>query len=220
MPVRRMDINRIPFIGAYAFCNDKIVLFPKNVHLHPDESSILGVPAVYTLISKSPLLGILLAGNSNAIVCSEFFELEEEEKIREVGVELHHIPGKLTSFGNLVLANDYGAIVSPEFPDKTVKLLEKALQVKVVKSTIAGRPYVGSLGVATNKGVLLHPEVKEEEMKIIEKTLQVPADVGTACGGVSFLGICIIANSRGAVTGSTTTGPELGRIESSLGLME
>lgn len=220
MPVKRMDINRIPFIGAYAFCNDKIALFPKNVCLHPDESSVLGVPTVYTLISRSPLLGILLAGNSNAIVCSELFKLEEEKKIEDAGVELHYIPSKLTGFGNLVLANDYGAIVSPEFSDKTVKLLERALRVKVAKSTIAGRPYIGSLGVATNKGVLLHPEVREEEIKIIEKTLQVPADVGTACGGVSFLGICIIANSRGAITGSTTTGPELGRIENSLGLME
>lgn len=219
MPVRRMDINRIPFVGAFSFCNEKVALFPKNVHFHPDESDVLGVPIVHTLISKSPLLGILLAGNSSAIVCSELFELEEEEKIRAEGVEVLYIPGRLTSFGNLILANDYGAIVSPEFPDRTLKLLEKALKVEVVKCTIAGRPYVGSLGVATNKGALLHPEARAEEIETVEKVLQVPVDIGTACGGVSFLGICVIANSKGAITGSTTTGPELGRIESSLGFI-
>jgi len=220
MPVRRMDINRIPFIGAFAFCSERIALFPKNVHLHPDESGILGVPVVNTLVSKSPLLGILLAGNSNAIVCSDLFSLDNEEEIERNGVKICYIPGRLTSFGNLVLANDYGAVVSPEFPSKTVRLIEESLGVKAVKSTIAGRPYVGSLGVATNKGALLHPDVTEDEAKVVEEALGVPVDVGTACGGVSLLGICVIANSRGAIAGSTTTGPELGRIESSLGLIE
>jgi translation initiation factor 6 len=214
-----MDINRIPFIGAFAFCNEKVALFPKNVHLHPDESKVLGVPVINTLVSKSPLLGILLAGNSNAVLCSDLFSLEESERIEETGAKVCYVSGKLTSLGNLILANDYGAVVSPEFPNKTVETIKNSLGVKVSKGTIAGRPYVGSLGVATNKGAILHPDVTEEEARLVERTLEVPVDVGTACSGVSFLGICIIANSRGAIAGSTTTGPELGRIESSLGLI-
>jgi translation initiation factor 6 len=43
--------------------------------------------------------------------------------------------------------------------------------------------------------------------------------VGTACAGLKFVGLCVVANSKGALAGSSTTGPELGRIESSLGFI-
>lgn len=219
MTVRRMEFNRVPFLGAYSLCTDRVCLIPENIHLRPDNTSILKVPVIRTNLSESPLLGILLAGNSNGILCSELFELTSMESIKNLGIEIHSLPGSLTALGNLILANDHGAIVSPDFSTSTVREISDRLGVPVEKGTIAGYKVVGAVGIATNRGALLHPEVKEAEARLVEEVLKVPVDIGTACGGVSFLGLCVIANSMGALAGSTTTGPELGRIESSLELV-
>jgi len=134
-------------------------------------------------------------------------------------MKVRRIPGKYTALGNQILANDNGAIVNPDFPDETVEKIEKALGVSTRRSTIAGLKNVGASGVATNKGVLLHIEASEEELEIVEETLQVSGDIGTASSGVKYVGTCIVANSSGAITGKNTTGPELGRIENSLGFI-
>jgi translation initiation factor 6 len=116
---------------------------------------------------------------------------------------------KKTAHGNLVLANDYGAIVDPRIKEAQIEKISETLGVPVVSSTIADLPYVGALAVATNKGVLAHPLLKEEEKKILEKIFKVPVDVGTVNCGVPYVGTGLIANSHAAVAGSMTTGPEM-----------
>jgi translation initiation factor 6 len=219
MAIKRMNVGRIPYIGAFALCTEKAALFPARLHFNEAEvKKALGVPVVKADVSQSFIIGVLAAGNSRGIICSELFDVEGDG-LADLGINVGHVPGKFTAFGNLILANDSGALVHPDMPEDAVKVIEKNLGVDVQKGTIAGIKNVGAVGVATNKGVLLHPDVTEKELKAAEKALHVPADVGTACGGVKFIGICAVANSNGAVTGMTTTGPELGRIESSLGLI-
>ncbi len=214
MTVKRMDIGRIPFIGAFAFCTDKFAVFPMGISFDEGTAESLGVPLAKMSVSASPLLGIFLAGNSNGIICPDAFRLEDGN-----GFGVDYIPGKLTALGNLVLANDHGAIVSPDFPDETIGVISNRLGVPVERGTVANFNNVGAVGVATNNGVLLHPNVTESEIEHVQKVLGVQADVGTACSGLEFLGLCVLANSRGALAGTTTTGPELGRIESSLGFL-
>ena len=67
---------------------------------------------------------------------------------------------KKTAYGNLVLANDKGAVVDPRFKENEIKKISEALGVEAVPTEIAGLPYVGSLAVATNKGVLSSPVAK------------------------------------------------------------
>jgi translation initiation factor 6 len=209
-----LDFSRIPYIGAFALSTNQVALFPRGFHLREEVASVLGVPIIRADISHSPLIGVLVAGNSNGLICSDLFELSADE---EVGV--CYLSGKFTAFGNLILANDYGALVSPDLPDAMIKSIGKRLRVPVKRGTIAGFKNVGAVGVATNRGVLLHPNVTAEELQLVQEVLRVPAEVGTACGGMKFLGLCIIANSNAALTGTSTTGPELGRIESSLGFV-
>ena len=64
---------------------------------------------------------------------------------------------KKTAYGNLVLANDKGALCDPRMKEPQIKEISEALGVEVFPGQIAGLPYVGSLAVATNKGVLAHP---------------------------------------------------------------
>ncbi len=220
MPIFRVSFNRIPFLGAFALTTDKIALLPENFHFREQiVEDALGVHITRANIHNSPLLGILAAGNSNGLVCSELLESDEEKRLTNLGVRVSRIPGQYTAFGNLVLVNDHGALVNPDLPDDILKLMSESLSVPVERGTIAGVKNVGATGVATNRGVLVHPDVSNEEIKHVSSVLDVPAEVGTACGGVKYVGLCLVANSNGVIAGRTTTGPELGRAESALGFI-
>jgi translation initiation factor 6 len=220
MAIVRMSFNRIPFLGAFAICTDKVAIFPSQLHFREQiVRETLNIPVIRGSLSKSPLIGILMAGNSSGFVCSDLFDIEGEGDLRRLGAGIRQVPGKFTAFGNLVLANDHGAIVNPDLPEEVLELIGESLGVPVERGTIAGIKNVGAAGVATNRGALLHPDVSEDELRTVEKVLRVPVDIGTACGGVKFVGLCMVANSNGAVVGMTTTGPELGRIDSALGFV-
>ena len=127
---------------------------------------------------------------------------------------------KKTAYGNLVLANDKGAVVDPRFKETEIKKISETLGVEAVPTEIAGLPYVGSLAVATNKGVLAHPMLTAEEKKTLENVLKVPVDVGTVNCGVPYVGTGLIANSHAAVAGSMTTGPEMFIIGNALDVVQ
>ena len=220
MPIARVNFDHLPFLGVLALTTDKIALLPR--HFSVREKVVLDaldVRAVRASINKSSLIGVLAAGNSNGLVTSNLLEAEEERFLGELGIKVASVPGKHTAMGNMVLANDRGALVSPDLSAEALELIGETLGVPTERGTIAGIKNVGAAGVATNKGALVHPDASSEELKAVEEILQVPVDVSTACGGVKYVGVCMIANSHGALVGETTTGPELGRIESALGFI-
>ena len=217
MRILRMSFGRMPFIGAFSMCTDAFAVLPDSMSWKEGPvSEALGVPVLRGSLSRSPLLGILLSGNSSGVVCSEIFDLA----VRGGGLpRVGYIPGRHTAFGNMVLANDNGALVNPDLPDEVVSEIGRALGVRAERGTLGGMKNVGAAGVATNRGAIVHPDASEEELRRAERVLGVPVDVGTACGGIKMVGLCMIANSNGAIVGLGTTGPELGRIESALGFV-
>jgi translation initiation factor 6 len=127
---------------------------------------------------------------------------------------------KKTAYGNLVLANDRGAVVDPRFKEREVKQIAETLGVDAVAGEIAGLPYVGSLAVATNKGVLTHPLLTDDEKELLEEVFKVPVDVGTVNCGIPYVGTGLLANSHAAVAGSMTTGPEMFIIGNALDVVQ
>jgi translation initiation factor 6 len=171
---------------------------------------VLGVEVCSIDIGGCRLLGVLATGNSNGIVLSHTAEQHEIKAIRsnsEVNVEV--IQEKRNALGNMVLANDNGAIVDPRLPRKTVEAISEVLGVEAVTGEILGLPCIGAFAATTNRGVLAHPLIREDEKRKIQEVLKVPVEVGTINGGVPYVKAGIIANSKGAVVGSSTTGPEL-----------
>ena len=221
MPIARLNFGRLPYLGAFGFATNRIAILPTSIQKVNEGkvSEVLGVEVARTNIGRSPLVGVFVAGNSNGLVTMGMLEAHEEEILKGTGLRVECLPGKYTAVGNMVLANDKGALVSPDLPKDSLELIGEVLEVPVEPSTIAGLKNVGAAAVATNKGVLTHPDLSEGERKLLESVLGVQADVGTACGGVKYVGICVIANSSGALAGETTTGPELGRIEGALGFI-
>jgi translation initiation factor 6 len=210
-------------IGVYSLANDKIVIIPKMVPLKKAERTAewLKVKLVHTSIGGSVLAGALACANSNGILLPNSIR-EEELAVIKSSFEgnITVMETKKTAYGNLVLVNDYGAVVDPRFKEPQIKQISETLGVEVFTGEIAGLPYVGSLAVATNKGVLAHPLLKDEERKILESVFKVPVDVGTVNCGLPYVGTGLIGNTHAAVAGSFTTGPEIFIIGNALDVVQ
>jgi len=201
-----------PSIGVYSLATENIVIIPRMVPKQKAQeyADWLNTKLVYTSISGSVLTGALACANSNGMLLPSSVREEELTEIRSVfDATITIMETKKTAYGNLVLANDNGAVADPRLKEADIKKIADTLGVEVLQTEIAGLPYVGSLGAATNKGVLVHPLLKEEERKVLEQALKVPVDVGTINCGIPYVGTGLIANSKAAVAGSMTTGPEM-----------
>ncbi len=212
MPLFLFDVFGNASIGIYSLANDKIAILPPQVpeNKRKNIKNWLKVEVIATTIGKSVIIGVLACSNSNGIILPPFIE-EKEIKLIKSGSDLNIavMNTKKTAYGNMVLANDKGAIVGSGLEKEDVKKIEDTLGVEVGSTKIAGLPYVGSLATATNKGVLAHPMLKDEERKIMEDILKVPVDVGTVNCGIPYVSTGLIANSNGAMVGLLTTGPEM-----------
>ena len=72
----------------------------------------------------------------------------------------------------------------------------------------------------TNKGFLLYRDSTPAEINFVEDTFKVQGDIGTVGKGITLVGACSIANSKGAIVGKNTTGPEMARLEEALGFLD
>ena len=220
--IRRANLNGNPNLGVAICSTEKFAIIPSNLGEVQENliEDTLGVTIIRTPISGSNLAGALAVGNSNGFLVSPYTLDSEIETIKEFDVEVERIPDRFTALGNIVLANDYGAIINPLLSDETLVVISDVLDVEVERSNIANFKITGSVAIATNKGVLVHPSATEDELKFIEDVLKTPADIGTVNKGIKLVGACAVANSNGVIVGLDTTGPELARIEEALGFLE
>lgn len=212
MPLFLFDVFGNACIGVYSLVNDRIAIIPPQVpesKRHKVEEW-LKVKVVATTVGKSVITGALACSNSNGVILPPFAQEEEIEAIKSASdLNVTVMDTKKTAYGNLILANDKGAVADPRLERGVVNKIADTLGVEVVSSEIAGLPYVGSLATATNKGVLAHPMLKEEERKVLEDVFKVHVDVGTINCGIPYVATGLLGNSNGAVTGLLTTGPEM-----------
>jgi len=212
LAIYQADLFGSPAIGVYALVTEKIIIIPKSVPLKKAQKfeDRLKAELIHTNIGASILVGALAYANNNGILLPHFTQEEEIQTIKQTFKEnITIMETKKTAYGNLVLANNHGAIVDPRLKPQDIKQISDTLNVEAVPSEIAGLPYVGSLATATDKGVLAHPLLKEEERKILEDVLKVPVDVGTVNCGIPYVGTGLICNTHAAIAGSATTGPEM-----------
>ena len=214
--IHTLNINESPIIGAFATCTEDMTLVPMGTK--PDVCKSLEdelkVRVIPTLVNGSIVVGSLCRGNSSGLLVPRDASVKDPN---EIDIPLHNLPGKLNAVGNIVLANDSAALVHPEMNDSSVEKIAKALKVDVRRGTIGGIKAVGMAGVATNKGILVHPRASNEELALLEELFGLPVEIGTSNYGTQMVGSGVLANSRGYVAGSQTTGHELGRIEDALG---
>jgi len=209
-------------VGLFAVPTEEICLIPPQ--LKPRQKrlieDVLDVEIVPTTLAGSILLAPMAVGNSNGILLSNMVLEEEVEAVKRAAGDLNIgvVEGKYTAIGNLVLANDRAALASSILPKRALKKVEDVLGVEVVVGRVADRSYVGSLATITNIGGLVFAEISEEEEKRLSEIFKVDVMPGTVNNGIRFVRSGIIANSKGAIVGSMTTGPELMTISRALGV--
>ena len=179
------------------------------------------MPTIRTTVGGSATVGALATGNENGLlVTSRSTERERETIAAVVDRPIYELPGRINAAGNVVLANDYGAYVHPDLSREAVQVIKDALDVPVTRGDLGDVRTVGTAAVANNTGVLCHPQSTESELQAVEEALDVRADLGTVNYGAPLVGSGLVATDEGYVVGEDTTGPELGRIEETLGFID
>jgi translation initiation factor 6 len=223
----RKYFSGIPTLGVLALTTEEITLLP--IFLDKDDvdeiSEILNTKCLQINIGGSCLVGSLAVANKYGILLPKIVDKDELAEIKRflndnnLDLTVEIIKSKNTALGNLILTNDKGALISTELKEFK-KDIEDVLNVEVEVGTIAELPTVGSNAVVTNKGCLTHPLVDDDELEFLKGLFKVEyIGKGTANKGTTSVGACIIANSKGAIVGGDTTGPELLMIEDALGLI-
>lgn len=218
----RVDYNSNPNIGILAVANDSVAIVPRDAPESFVEAArkALEVEVIRTNLCRTSLIGAMLAINNNGAVVSDHAERSEVEALEGAGLNVAVVKEKHNALGNLILASDEGAVVFKGLRKSTKRAVEETLDCDVTETTSLGRfRTVGSVGVATRRGVLLHPSLGEAELELVEEALGVKADIGTVNMGVGFVKTGLVVNSRGALLGSETTGPEIMRIQDTFELI-
>ncbi|MCL7402062.1 MAG: translation initiation factor IF-6 [Thaumarchaeota archaeon] len=207
-------------VGLFATATDRVCIVPPQIKPRHQKliEKALETDIIKTTIAGSFLIGPLVAGNSNGLVVSCMVLDEELEKIKSSirDSNILVLESRYTATGNLILANDRAALVSSYFNKREVKLIQDTLGVEVIQGMIANRPYVGSIAVVTNNGGIIHVQASREEEEKLSEFFKVEFIPGTVNDGVPFIRSGIIANSKGAIVGARTTGPELMTISRAL----
>jgi len=226
MPVKTrlelMNFNENPNLGVFCRTNDAVAFIQKGLSKKQRKniSKILEVKVVELSIADASVIGSLLSINSTGAVVCDFIDKDSLKIVEENDLNVCVIGDKINAAGNDILVNDYGALVHPDFKEKTIKEIKDIFEVPIYKGTISSLKTVGMSAVVTNKGLLCHPKVTDDEKRILEKVFQVPVMIGTVNHGSPVIGSGIVANTKGAIIGDSTTGIEMGRIEEALGFLD
>ena len=88
------------------------------------------------------------------------------------------------------------------------------------QTSLANYKAIASLLVVNNRGALVSYKASDEELEIIKKALKVSPLRGSISLGSQFIKLGVIANDKGCVVNSLTTGFELSRVEEALDLIK
>jgi translation initiation factor 6 len=212
LDIFKYDVYRGPNIGLYTLVNDKHVFVPNGFAKTKAKNltDYLKVECVFTSMANTRLLGAMTVVNNQGVLLPSNASPHEYEHIKKsTGLNVDVLDSKYNALGNLICANDKGAIVSPMIPKQKMKKIEDVLGVEVLQKKIAGYHQVGVMVVATKHGGIIHPETDDLDIKTISDVLGVNIEPATINGGIPYVHSGILANNYALVVGNQTTGPEI-----------
>lgn len=212
MVIHKYDVYRSPNVGLFVRTNNDTLLLPfgfaetkaKKLKEYLDIEKIIHVS-----IAGTRLIGPMTVMNNNGILLPYTVSDDEIRILKQTGLNVDRLKSKFTAIGNLISANDKGALVSNLFKGEADQNIKDILGVPIQTFSIEGYVQVGSMIVATNAGAIVHPIANDWEISRISEILQVEAEPATVNGGSPFLSSGILANFSSVIVGNLTTGPEL-----------
>jgi len=214
------SIRNNPFIGVYVAAGGGAAIVPPAAPrgFVSRLEELLGLDVGLTTVGGVSAVGAMAVMNKNGIAVPSIISDEELSALRNLDRRIGIVESKYNCLGNLVCANDCGAVASPILSKEAMAPLCDALGVEIRQLKIAGSDVVGSVVVATNEGALTHPSVSEGEKDELQRLLKVKVDAGTVNGGFKHVRAGIILGLEGILVGEDTTGPELMLIREALSL--
>lgn len=181
------------------------------------------IPVVYTTIAGTRIVGRLVVGNKNGLLCPSTTTDQEMQHLRNTlpkKIRIVRVEEKLSALGNCITCNDHVALVHPDIDQETEEMIADVLGVEVFRQSIAQQTLVGSYCALSNQGALVHPKTSVEEQKELSALLQVPVTAGTVNRGSIVVGAGMVVNDWAAFTGLDTTSTELAVVENIFNLQD
>ncbi len=220
--IARTDFEGDSNVGAYGIATDSFVFTSSNMSekgLDTIERTF-NLPLIQSTVGTLDAIGLVSVATSNGILLPYTTTDDELAQIKAAsGVNADWIDDKMTALGNIIIANDNGAMCHPDFNFKARQKISDTLGVEVVPGSIARLPIVGANTVATNKGAIVHPLATTGEIELLAQLLKVHVEVGTVNRGSPYTSLGVLANVDGMIAGSDTTGVELAHISQVLGFV-
>jgi translation initiation factor 6 len=220
--IARTDFEGDSNVGAYGIATDRFVFTSSNMSEKALDTieRTFNLPLVQSTIATLDAVGLVSVATSNGILVPYTTSDDELEQIKASSeVNVDWIDNKMTALGNIIIANDNGAMCHPDFDFKSRKKISDTLGVEVVAGSIAKLPIVGANTVATNRGAIVHPLATAGEIELLAQLLKVEVEVGTVNRGSPFTSLGVMANIDGMIAGTDTTGVELAHISQVLGFV-
>lgn len=174
------------------------------------------IPVIHSSIGGTAIVGNMIVGNRNGLLVPSQTTDQELQHLRNSlpdEVKLVRIDERLSALGNVIVCNDYVALIHPDVDQETEEIIADVLKVEVFRNTIASQSLVGTYCVLTNRGALVHPRTTAADQDELSSLLQVPVVAGTVNQGSSVLGGGLIVNDFCAYVGAGTTATEISVIE-------
>jgi translation initiation factor 6 len=194
-------------IGVKMLCTENLSFIPYNTPLYL-QNLLQNTLKVKIIQVSDSIIGSLAVGNSFGSVVSSVLSSEVLNELKSADLPVFR-SSEFFAFGNVVLANDYGGLISPIVPLTIQKAISDTLKIPLEARTIANSDLVGSLAFVTNYGGLITPLATDEEILEIKEILHLKQiGVGSVNKGSEFVASGIIGNTRGLLIGRETTGIE------------
>ena len=208
MKIEFVDFLGSIHIGVKMLITQNFALLPNNTPTSL-QNLVQGLLEVKISNISDNIIGSLVVANSFGMVVSNVISSEVLEQIKQVDLPVYQA-SEFFAFGNVVLANDYGGLISPIIPPKIRKTVSDTLNIPLETKKIAQSDLVGSLAFITNNGGLFTPLASEEEISEIKEMLHLQqVGVGSVNKGSEFVASGMVGNTKGILIGRETTGIEI-----------
>jgi len=214
-------------VGVFAKLTNKycLVAIGGSENFYSIFESELGdiIPVIHASVGGCRIIGRLTVGNRNGLLVPNTTTDQELQHLRNSlpdSVRIERIEERLSALGNVIVCNDYVALVHPDLDRETEEILVDTLKVEVFRHTVADHVLVGSYCAITNQGGLLHPRTNLDSMNELSSLLQIPLVAGTVNRGSDVIGAGLIVNDWSAFCGFDTTSTELSLVENIFKLNE
>ncbi|KAF9901801.1 Eukaryotic translation initiation factor 6 [Linnemannia zychae] len=174
------------------------------------------IPIIHTSIAGTRIIGRLCVGNRHGLLVPSTTTDQELSHLRNSlpsSINIQRVEERLSALGNVIVCNDYVALVHPDLDRETEEIVADVLKVEVFRQTVADNVLVGSYCALSNQGGLVHPRTSIQDQDELSSLLQVPLVAGTVNRGSDVIGAGLLVNDWCAFAGLDTTSTELSVIE-------